>query len=428
MQIQKLTNGVTIRGYTVLGVLLCVAVLQPVYASNILNIQEAELLAVKADPALGVQTARADALDQTSIADGQLPDPKLKFSLFNYPTDTFSRTQEPITQLRFGVSQAIPRGNSLDIKSRQTSTRAMFERAKRENQRLQIIQATRKSWLETYYWTHAEQIVRKNITLFAQLVDITEAQYASGKQKQQDVLRAELERSVLDDRITEIRNKQEQARAQLARWIGTDANRPLSEAFPNIAAVATPAEIETRMEAHPVLKIEAAKVQENKLGVDLAREAYKPGFNVGVDYGIRGGTNPDGTNRADFVAGTIVLDMPIFTDKRQNRRLAAAQKLKSAALLSREDTIRAIRSELQKEYADWQRLGERLALYDKTLLHQARLNTEATFNAYQSDETDFNSLVRARITELNTQLQALRIRVDRAKTQANLLYLAGEPQ
>jgi hypothetical protein len=34
--------------------------------------------------------------------------------------------------------------------------------------------------------------------------------------------------------------------------------------------------------------------------------------------------------------------------------------------------------------------------------------------------------MRARITELDVRLEALRIRVDRSRSQANLLYLAGE--
>jgi len=397
-------------------------------ASELLNLREAEVLALKNDPTLATVAARAAALDEAAVADAQLPDPKLKLSAFNFPTDTFNRKQEQITQLRFGVTQQIPRGDSLEIQSAQTSSKARFQRARRENERLKIIQSTRNSWLETYYWLRAEDIVRENIELFTQLVDITQAEYAAGKQTQQDVLRAQLERSVLDDRITDIINKQEQARASLAKWIGVDSIRPLAKLFPSLGRAPTPEEIENAMQQHPVLKMEAARVYENKLGVDLAREAYKPSFNLGVDYGIRDGNNPDGSRRSDFLAGTIVLDLPLFTDKRQNRRLAAAQKRKSAALLSREDTIRTIRSELQKEYADWLRLGDRLKLYDESLLQQARLNTEATFNAYQSDEADFNSLVRARITELDTKLKALRIRVNRAKTQSNLLYLAGEPK
>jgi len=45
-----------------------------------------------------------------------------------------------------------------------------------------------------------------------------------------------------------------------------------------------------------------------------------------------------------------------------------------------------------------------------------------------SGVTEFTTLMRARITDLDVRLEDLRIRVDRAKIQANLLYLAGEKQ
>jgi outer membrane protein TolC len=55
-------------------------------------------------------------------------------------------------------------------------------------------------------------------------------------------------------------------------------------------------------------------------------------------------------------------------------------------------------------------------------------NAQASLNAYQSGVTEFSTLMRARITELDVRLDDLRVRVDRAKAQASLLYLAGEDQ
>ena len=47
-------------------------------------------------------------------------------------------------------------------------------------------------------------------------------------------------------------------------------------------------------------------------------------------------------------------------------------------------------------------------------------------NAYQSGVTEFTTLMRARITDLDVRLADLRIRVDRTMALASLLYLAGE--
>ena len=76
--------------------------------------------------------------------------------------------------------------------------------------------------------------------------------------------------------------------------------------------------------------------------------------------------------------------------------------------------------------ANWLRLGERADLYSNQLLGEASSNAQASLNAYQSGVTEFTSLMRARITDLDVRLEELRVRVDRAKAQASLLYLAGE--
>ena len=397
----------------------------PIMAEE-LSLAEAEGLALQADPMLNLIDANAQALDEAAIADGQLPDPKLKFSLFNFPTDTFSRTQEPITQLRFGLQQTIPRGDTLELKSKRTSSKARSVRAKNNDEELKLRRDVRKYWFETWYWVKAEQIVKKDIELFNQFVDITESQYAAGKQNQQDVLRAELERGLLDDRLTHIQQQQEAARAELSKWIGSESLRKLPAELPVLSAIPTRAEVEASLPTHPALRISRSKIDMNRHSVAIAREAYKPAYTLGVDYGVRGGNNPDGSARSDFLAATVVLDLPIFTDKRQDRRLASAQRRASAAQLELDDKYRAMQSALARDHVTWTKLSQRLDRYRNTLVGQAEANSEASLLAYQNDATNFTTLMRAKITELNTHLKALRIHTDYAKAHARLLYLAGE--
>jgi len=134
----------------------------------------------------------------------------------------------------------------------------------------------------------------------------------------------------------------------------------------------------------------------------------------------------DGSERADLLAATVTCDLPIFTNKRQDRRLAAAQHREGAARMQYDDRLRAMQSQHESEYVTWQRLSQRLQRYRQTLIGQATANSEASLLAYQNDATDFPTLMRAKITELETHLKAMRIHVDAAKAQARLLYLAGE--
>ncbi len=116
----------------------------------------------------------------------------------------------------------------------------------------------------------------------------------------------------------------------------------------------------------------------------------------------------------------------LFTDKRQDKRLSASKLEHIASQYSRSDRLLELKRQVEKEHANWVRMGRRFELYETRAVVDAAQNSESTLKAYQNGQTDFTTLMRARLTELNTQLDMLKIRVDRAKSQANLLYYKRE--
>ena len=102
------------------------------FAANVhadLDIDEVLRLALENDPAISATRARARALSDEAVANGQLPDPKLRTGLYNLPVDDFDIDREPTTQLRLGVVQAFPRGDTLRFKQLQTESMASAELA-----------------------------------------------------------------------------------------------------------------------------------------------------------------------------------------------------------------------------------------------------------------------------------------------------------
>ncbi len=393
-----------------------------------LTLTEAERIALADDPAIGALQARSRALRDAAVADGQLPDPQLKTGIYNLPLDTFEFDKESSTQWRLGLVQSFPRGKSLHYKKRQTEWMATAEQANAEAGTRQVIRDVRTRFLELYYQVRAEQIVTETRELFAQLVDITQAHYATGRVSQQDVLRASLELSRLDDRTTRIRNEADKGRAVLTKWIGNAASLPIDAQLPELPAPPAREEIETALPEHPVIRVETAKLEASNQDIRIAREQYKPGWSAGLEYRKRFGNDPNGDDRADMMAAMVTMDLPLFPKNRQDKRLSASVQQGDALQLTRDDKLRELKQMLDTDYANWQRLGERSALYASQLLKESIANAQASLNAYQSGVTEFTTLMRARITDLDVRLDDLRIRVDRTKAQASLLYLAGEDQ
>ena len=409
--------------------LLCLLLLYlPGHAANaqLLSLQQAERLATQSDPSVERYRARARALREQAVADASLPDPRLRLGASNLPVDTFRVDQEPMTQLKLGVQQAFPAGDTLAIRADQSKMLSQADQALAEDARRKILRDVRITYLNLYYEIQAHQIILETKSLFTDLVKITESVYASGRASQQDVVLANLERARLDDRITRIAAREEGYRATLAQWIGDPAWGSITLAFPALPAFSPDIDLNQAIVSHPLIRAATARVEASRKKTEIAKQRYKPGFSAVLDYGFRSGQNPDNSDRPDFVTAMITMDVPLFTENRQDKTVAASVEETSAAQYARDDALRKLKKNYDKNFYLWKRLGERAELYQQQLLTSAHNNTETALTAYQSGVSEFNTLMRAEITELDVRLEALRVRVDRAIAQSRLLYITGE--
>lgn len=393
---------------------------------SLLTLTEAEQLALTNEPTMQSLQANSNALQQQAIADNQLPDPKLMVGAANVPTNNFSFTQDDMTMVEVGVEQSFPAGHSLAAKSRQTQAMALAEHHRQLLQQSQVIKNVRDAWLELYYWTQAAQFVKKNQALLKQSVKAAASSYATGKSTQQTVLQTQLELSNLADETLQIQQQIMQWQAELGRWIGqAQAAQPLSSKLPHWT-VPDLNHLQQTLLNQPQLKTDAATIQAAREGVAWAKEQYKPNFDVDVGYGIRQGDDAYGMRRSNFVGAEIKMDLPVFTHQRQDRRFQASEDQLTSAELDRQAHYEDLLRDLISQYAAWQLLTKREQQYQHHLLPEAKQNAKAALRAYQSATADLNTVLRANGILLTTQLQYLRIQVDRAKTEAAIRYLAGE--
>lgn len=392
-------------------------------AGQTLELREAVEIAVTAeDPAYARFEARAAAQEDRAVSDSQLPDPTLRTALANVPTDTFVFGHEPMTQAQVGLRQEIPRGSTLRLNREKREGEAEIERMRREATIRNVALSVRLAWLDKFQASNAQILVGESRNAVSELIDALSASFAQGKLTSQDVLRAELELSLLDDKLAELQQQRATAEAELSRFIGANASRPSPENLPPFLSPGNVEEIEARLVRHPIVRVSDAMIGVEETDVELAKQAYKPAWAIEGGYGARGADRPD------FASVGVSLTIPLFTGKRQDRALSAARKDKSAAELDRATTLLDLRRDLVRAYADWTQLDRRVALYDDAVIKRANETADASVSAYGGGLTDFPELIRSQLAELDAELKRLELRVERAKAWARLSYLAGDDQ
>lgn len=407
-----------------------------------LALEEAIRIAIATDPWLAGSRHTETALTAESVAAGTLPDPALSLTASNLPVDTFDFGQEPMTQLSLGVSQMFPRGDTLELSTIQKQQLASQHPLLREDRQARVAATVSQLWLEAFRAQESIRLIKADYNLFEQLVDVAEASYSTalGRTRQQDLVRAQLELTRLEDRLTQLNRQLDSARQRLSEWIGDAANDELRPVLPELQPVAP--ELMTadqmpssqrwyeRLRRHPAVLALDRRIAATGTDVDLARQKYKPEWGVTAKYGYRD-QDPAGRDRADFFTFGLTFDLPLFTANRQDQQLSAAVARKEAIKTDKSLLLRELMAQLETRRAELRRLNERDALYRKTLLPQIREQAEASLAAYNNDDGDFPEAVRARIDELNAKIDALTIAVEREKTIAQINYLlalASQPE
>jgi len=415
---------------------------------NVLTLEDAIAAAVKQDPWLQGSQYRENAIVANSVDASTLPDPVISIGLANLPTDGFAFNQEPMTQLKAGVSQMFPRGDSLDIRSKQLRQLAQQQPLMREDRKAKTTVAVALKWLEIFRAQQTINLIEQDRALFEQLGEIAQVSYSSaiGKVRQQDIVRAQLELTQLDDRLTRLHSQQEQATAELLEWLFDGftwtANRSFYKpeiSLPSTAPTIKPLYINVlddlnkhNVEAlanllnnHPYVLAIEQKIVSSQTGVDLAKQQYKPQWGVNASYAYRADDQLN-RSRADFFSVGVSFDLPLFTSNKQDQQVSAAINQSEAMKTEKRLALRSLLSQLQSAYAAHLRLLQREALYKTDILVQMSDQAEASLTAYTNDDGDFAEVVRARIAHLNARIDALNIDVDILKSRSQLNYFFSD--
>lgn len=413
--------GVLLTGAGLLPLAVAVAAAPP----QALTLPEAEQLALQQEPGVVAARERARAFDERAVAADTLPDPQVRVGVANVPVDSRDLSAEPMTQKLIGVRQQFPPAGSLDAHRREFEYRAGSQQAMAGARAREVRREVRHAWLEVYYWTRAREVIRENRRLFNDSVTVARSLYSVGRQNQQDMIRAELELSRLDDRLLDIEDRLRRNRAALGQWIGRAAERPIADTLPAWDEPGSMESLRRRLLDHPRLDAAQAGVSAAEAGVDAAEARYNPGWAVDLSYGQRDGYDAMGNEREDFASLMFSLDVPLFTGNRQDRQVRAAESERAAALNEKDRLLRELRRDLESAHSRWEQLRFRIDLYDETILQQSRVHTNAAMQAYRNGTGDFADVMRATINDLNSQLEYVRLKTERAKVYAQLDDLAG---
>ncbi len=408
------------------GLLLALLLTSAAHAESLPggNVESLLAIAREGSPDLRMVRLEAEAARERIGPAGALPDPFLRVELENITRNgTQGATLSPanVGDTKYLLAQPLPFWGKRDLKRDIAAAEAEQAGGRAADTWAEV--AGRIKGLYAQYWlTHrAVQLTRENIALSRQLEQIAQVRYAGGLAAQQDAIRAQVERSTLDNELVGMETDYRQQAAFINAMLARNANAPLAEpsALRPLPARLDAARLSERLvERNPQLAIEAARIDGAGKSRDLAYRNNFPDFIVGVQPMQVG-------DRVDAWNLMLELNIPLQQGTRRSQE-RESERMLEAASARKEALGHRLHGELSGAVASLEAARMTEEITRNRLLPQAELTFKSALAGYETGKVDFATLLDAQRQIRNARLALLRAQASQQQRLADIERLLGE--
>lgn len=409
------------RPHFLLALALALTLFNPELGAAPLTLAQALQQAVQVSPALAARRANINAAQQAAIPAAELPDPKLAIGIDNFPISgptAGSLTADFMTMQRIGVMQEIPNADKRQARRESADARVAAAGVEQQTVRRAVRRDTALAWITLL-------AADKKLAQFAQLeqenhvfAETVRARIASGQARLDEALMPRQEALKLADQRDELVAQQQQASAVLQRWLGQTTDLKMDETWPGWPVERSA--LQARLHQHPELAIFAPRDQVLAAEVREAEAAKHPDWGVALAYQRRG------QQYGDMVSAEISFDLPVFSARRQDPRIAEKQALRVGLEAEREDLLRMHTEELERDLADYERLDKAVNRQRNALLPLLASKLDLLLASYRAGKAGLAEVIAVRAELQAAQLQLIEFEGQRSLAAARLHFGYGE--
>ena len=350
-----------------------------------------------------------------------LPDPVVGIGWAGNPAPFSTMSGDASSYRGVTVSEQFPYPGKLKLQGAIASKEADAAQADYEAVRRRVTAEVKAAFYDYFYFDKAIQTTTRNKDLLEKLSKIAEAQYRVGKAMQQDVLRSQVEVSLLLEKLTVLEQQKATAQARINVYLLRAPESPLPP-----AADVEPATIRYSLDElyafaadndTAVLR-DQRMIDRGRLSVALAQKQYRPDVGVAYMYQQR-------TAQPDMNGVTFSVNIPIFYRSKQRQGVAEASEDLISAEKLRDNRQNEVRFELKQQYLAAQAAERLVNLYSKGVVPQSSLALESSMASYQVGKVDFLSLIANFTTLLDYETDYYRQLADYQTAIARMENLTG---
>ncbi|GLI36530.1 TolC family protein [Geobacter hydrogenophilus] len=357
------------------------------------------------NPEVKASEARWEMFRNRAAQAGALEDPMLMLKMQSYLIrDPFNSRRDPMSQRVIGISQQLPFWGKRDLKAEVASREADALRWQIEERKLELARMVKETYYQIFMTDKESEIIEKNIRIMDDFITLAETKYSVGQGAQQDVFKAQAERS----KMFSMKITLEQRRRTLQATLNTLLYRPAETPVGKISDFElkpfswSPEQLRAMAgENRPVLKSQRALIEKGEAGHRLAEKEFFPDVNLSLEYMQRDPIS-EMERGYDMYSAGITFNLPV---QRERRHAMVRESTAEIAMATAE--LNALQNSINLGIADnlaQLEQREKIAkLYRTGIIPQAEQSLESATIGYRVNKVDLLTLLDNRLTLFNLE-------------------------
>lgn len=389
-----------------------------------LTLDEIERIALAENPEIHVAARKVAMAESHVPTTGKPDDPQ--FMLRNWQVPLNKPWDLNAAQNMLMIGQALPGPGKRPLQTSIAQSDVTVAQDELESVRLRIRVQVRKAFFDLLLAQEEMRIHDQHVDIARQAIEAARIKYTVGKVPQQDVLKAQLAMTRLEEHIIRFERDAEVARVRMNTLLGRDPATPIRVQGEFGIGADLPGEKQLQqlsLQSRPDLLEAQAAVDKSRKEQSLAGKAYVPDFSVAGGYMLMP-TGSDPRNNYMF-EGSMTL--PWF-----NRKKHDAEMNEAAVKVTEQDAeLGAMRNaafgQIDEALAE-ARSAQRLArMYHDSLEPQAEATLHAAVIAYENNQTDLLDLIDSQMAVIDVNLAWFQSMGDFAASMSELELAVGVP-
>jgi outer membrane protein TolC len=355
--------------------MLCALWLSPASGEEMLGSNLNGLLdyAREHNPELAATRYEAEAAQQRADQADALPDPVLRTELMDITNRGSTGARLLPSQVggtRYLLMQNVPWYGKRDLQREVSAAGAAQASGQVAATWTELANRIKATYAMHYFATASEQLVLQSLQLLDDLERTAQTRYANGLGSQQDVIRVQVEKTMLKSELIALQNEHHHTFARINTLLSRPANAPLAEPLqarplPPAAQLNEQALLERLQARNPQLQIAEAGITAAAKSRELAYAKRYPDLTVGVAPTQNG----NAVKTWDLM---FEINIPLQQSSRRAQEREAEAML-SASAARKEALLNQTRADLSENLSALEAARQTESLIATRLLPQANL-------------------------------------------------------